>query len=215
METQDKDKNREAGKMWFQTSSGRTINLQTPPFTWPIVLADIAHALSNVCRWGGHTKRFYSVAQHSILVANHLEPHGPEVMLWGLMHDAAEAYVGDMIGPLKRFLRLTQYRSPYDQFEQSVHDAIALTFGLPKGFHHEDRIVDADLAALATENRDLCFESQEHKDWAFNSLPEPFPFPITPLSPQESEREFKKLFADLYCRVNPDATPPIDKEVSR
>lgn len=196
--------------MWFQTFTGRTIDLQAPPSKWPIVLADIAHALSNICRWGGHTRRFYSVAQHSILVANHLEPHGPEVMLWGLMHDAAEAYMGDMIGPLKRFLRSPQRRFPYDQLEQSVHDAIALTFDLPKGFHREDRVVDADLAALATENRDLCFGSKEHRDWALNSLPEPFPFPISPMFPDESEREFKKLFADLCLRVHPDLTPSIE-----
>lgn len=70
-----------------------------------INLVDIAHSLSNLCRWNGHTMRFYSVAQHSIFVASLMEK--PEDKLAGLLHDASEAYISDMARPVK--MRLDKY----------------------------------------------------------------------------------------------------------
>lgn len=68
-----------------------------------IDIRDIAHALSHLCRFVGHTSMFYSVAQHCLLVSEKI-PGGPEVKLAALLHDAAEAYVNDLPSPLKRWL---------------------------------------------------------------------------------------------------------------
>lgn len=84
-----------------------------------IEIVDIAHALSHICRFGGHTRSFYSVAQHSCRVAE-LVP--PEFKMPALLHDGAEAYLGDVITPLKKLLPV------YTEIEESFMRAIAARF---------------------------------------------------------------------------------------
>jgi hypothetical protein len=81
----------------FNSFTGRKIDL-IEPTPEMICIDDIAHALSNICRFGGHTRQFYSVAQHSVLVCAVVPDHLKQV---ALLHDAAEAYTGDIIKPLK------------------------------------------------------------------------------------------------------------------
>src|SRR4051794_27255584 len=73
-----------------------------------IEIRDIAHALGNLCRFGGHCRVFYSVAQHSCLVADLVERRGAgvECVHWALLHDASEAYLGDLPHPVKRYSEL-------------------------------------------------------------------------------------------------------------
>lgn len=80
--------------------SGSKIKLDDPS-PGDINIGDIAHALSHICRWGGHSPRFYSVAQHSVLVS-YLAPK--ELRMAGLLHDSPEAYLGDVVKPLKVML---------------------------------------------------------------------------------------------------------------
>lgn len=129
------------------TSSGRRF-WPADPRVDDICIGDIAHALSMQCRFGGHSKAFYSVAQHSVLVARLVSPGNALV---GLLHDATEAYLQDIIRPLKRELRAT-----YKPLETAWAGAIGLVFGLgdlladlPKEVH------DADRAVLVAEHRDL------------------------------------------------------------
>lgn len=82
---------------YIQTFSGGRAYLLDPR-PEDIRLLDIAHGLSNVCRFGGHTREHYSVAQHSVLVSEICQPDNALV---GLLHDASEAYIGDMVSPLK------------------------------------------------------------------------------------------------------------------
>lgn len=87
---------------WMLTATGHRVFVNDPrPEDFHI--EDIAHALSHICRFGGHARGFYSVAQHSLLVADILQSAGRprHVLFAGLMHDAAEAYVGDIIRPIK------------------------------------------------------------------------------------------------------------------
>lgn len=83
--------------------SGAYVDLLGPKVD-TINIHDIAHALSHICRFGGHTATFYSVAEHSIHVSNALwrSTGNVDLALAGLLHDAAEAYIGDMVRPLKR-----------------------------------------------------------------------------------------------------------------
>lgn len=87
---------------YMLTSSGRDF-IPAQLMSADVCITDIVHALSLICRFGGHTSEHYSVAQHSLLVARILAALGasPEVQLAGLMHDAHEAYIGDIPTPIK------------------------------------------------------------------------------------------------------------------
>lgn len=115
---------------WIQTYTGRQV--------WPLEalgdfhLLDIAHSLSHICRFGGHVRSFYSVAQHSVLASRHIEPRHAA---WGLMHDAAEAYIGDITRPIKQSLSIIgdcpeAFRGIFD-VENALLAAIASEFALP------------------------------------------------------------------------------------
>lgn len=126
-------------------STGRYFSFLDPQ---PLTIEEIAHSLSKQCRFTGHIEDpegIYSVAQHSVLVSL-LVP--PEMALWGLLHDAVEAVVGDMSGPLKKLL--PEYKAIEDRCER----VILAAFGLDM----EDkppRVKREDLVALRTEQRDL------------------------------------------------------------
>lgn len=94
------------GNTSFLTYMGHAFDIFNPD-TWVFDLQDMAIALGNTCRFGGHVS-FYSVAEHSVRVARWLEDEGypPLVQLLGLMHDGIEAYIGDIIRPIKKYADL-------------------------------------------------------------------------------------------------------------
>ena len=122
-------------------------------------LADIAHSLSRICRFGGRCDPWYSVAQHSIWVAGFVEESHPHLALHALLHDAAEAYVGDQVRPIKRDLFVaTDARGPesFDRTERRIMRAIYEAFGLIAPSDADASVIKhADNVALATEARDL------------------------------------------------------------
>jgi len=93
-----------------------------------VTLPDIAHATANVCRASGQSDVFYSVGLHSLYVSRDLQRRGesPRTQLYGLLHDASEAYVADVPGPLKRHL------PNYRRAEERVQSAIWAAFDLPE-----------------------------------------------------------------------------------
>ena len=130
---------------WLQTFTGRRVDLIDPDPN-DIDIVDIAHALSHECRYGGHVGDFVSVAQHSVLVSQHCES---DDALWGLLHDASEAYLGDIVKPLKITGAFRQYRG----LERRMQAAICAHFGLPALEPLSVRRVDKALVAI--EARDL------------------------------------------------------------
>lgn len=173
------------------TRSGLQINLLRPDPAC-IHLEDIAHALGNLCRFTGHTRQFYSVAQHSVHVS-HLVP--PEHALAALLHDATEAYLGDVSSPLKH--QLPAYR----EIEARMESAIATRFGLTLPLHPS--IKAADLVALATEKRDLMAPDGE---WDCLADTQADPVRIYPVSfPYESTLMFLSRYSEIANKPTPSS----------
>lgn len=133
------------------TYSGRMIEPLNPDPS-QIELEDIAHSLANQCRFTGHVKEFYSVAQHSVLVSYEC---APEDALWGLLHDASEAYLADIARPVKKF---TKWGAGYLEAEIVLMHAVGKAFDFTpyKGYYLLPKSVkEADDLLLRTEMRDL------------------------------------------------------------
>jgi len=164
-----------------QTVGGRAFNFAHPEdFEYDV--EEIAHALSNLCRFTGHTTKFYSVAQHSVLVSRMVKPG---YALEGLMHDASEAFLGDVSTPLK------QYLIEYAHIERRVDTAIRKYFGLP--ICESDEVKGADRRVLATEFRDLMPLSQDRPHDVL-----PYTFKVEPWAPEYSRQLFIDTFQELY-----------------
>lgn len=170
---------------WIQTFTGRQF--------WPLdpepedfAVEDIAHALSLICRFGGHTNFHYSVAQHSLLVSK-LCP--PDYALEGLLHDAAEAYLADVPRPIKHDLGglMASYLQAEKQIERALADRFRLTYPWP------DIVKYADNVALATEKRDVM--KPEPAPWA--DLPPPHDVTIPSASSRFVEASFLSRLSGL------------------
>lgn len=153
MTDQTLDVNIEAKEFEIETFTGQFVNTKDPqPET--IRLEDIAHALSNTCRYGGHCKRFYSVAEHAVFVSYRLQRKGfgRVTQLAGLHHDDAEAYLNDIPRPMKPLLGQV-YEDLSDAMDIAVVDGLDLPFA--EGLFKSDRIKDADNWSLFVEARFL------------------------------------------------------------
>lgn len=161
---------------WMQTYTGRQFYplAAEPEDIDPV---DIAHALSLICRYGGHVNRFYSVAEHCVLLSQHV-PAG--YALWALLHDATEAYVGDMVRPLK------QHMPAYCDVEDRLMTVIARRFGL-YGAAIPDVVRDADSRILLDERAVLM--SAPPQPWGQDEL-EPLGVEVVGHDPRSAESLF-------------------------
>ena len=142
---------------WLQTYTGVPF-YPLDPRPEDINIEDIAHALSNVCRYGGHCKNFYSVGQHCCIVSR-LVPKGME--MWGLLHDASEAYLVDIPRPLKEYL------VNYYTIEEDCMNSVAAKFNLQMPIPEEVKL--ADNAALKIE-RELFMLKAEKAVWFIDDV---------------------------------------------
>ena len=166
---------------WIQMHSGVAF-WPLDPRADEVRIEDIAHSLSLLCRFGGHCRRFYSVAEHSVFVAQMVSP---EAALWGLLHDASEAYVVDLPRPLKRML------PGYSVIEKRVHLAIADHFGLPPEIPPE--VKAADEAMLLAEAHQL----MTIPPMPWEERGEPAPVALRCWSPERARAEFVIAFEKL------------------
>jgi 5'-deoxynucleotidase YfbR-like HD superfamily hydrolase len=164
----------------MQTYTGKLIDLAMFGED-DVRLADISHALSIINRFTGHSKAPYSVAQHSVMVSK-ITPQ--EFALWGLLHDASEAYLGDMATPLKSLL------PGYRELEEHVQKTIAKVFRLSWPMPPE--VKQADLRALMAEKRDLI--PCQH-DWGIDI--EPSCGPVSPYAWSEAKALFEARYREL------------------
>ena len=166
----------------IRTVSDRLINI-----LWPeaavVDINDIAHSLSLQCRYNGHVSEHYNVAHHSVIVSQHCPK---EDALWGLLHDASEAYLGDVNSPLKSVLGM------YKVIEKRHMNAICKAFGLPA--EEPKGVWVADKEVYLAEERDLRNRTVVREGLVA------YPSRIVPLSSGVSKAAFLARFDQLMSR---------------
>ena len=175
----------------IQTYTGEFFDF-SKPHPDMVNIWDIAHSLSNSCRFGGHTIHFYSVAEHSIILSNIVEDKDK---LWALLHDATEAYIKDIPRPLKFYLGDTM-----KELERNVLEAIKKKYGLTGDI--PNKVNELDIYMLFWEAQSV----MQHKLWESNpeehmaeksyKLFEGVERPKF-LPPEKAEAEFLMVFKQL------------------
>ena len=183
----------------ISTRSGRRLYLHNPSPS-QILIDDIAHGLAHQCRFNGQTNKFYSVAQHSVIVASILPP---ELKLAGLLHDAAEAYLGDIVQPLKELL------PDFEAIESRFANVIGERFNVD--LNHNAEVKRADLIALATERRDLM--PMEIVEWESLAGINPLRRSINPLSPEKAKAEFIDCYLNLTLKKENKRSAKLNKSL--
>jgi 5'-deoxynucleotidase YfbR-like HD superfamily hydrolase len=164
-------------------SSGATFDF-LDPWASDFTIDDIAHGLSQTCRYAGQCRSFYSVAEHSILVSR-LVPQ--EYALEGLLHDATEAFIGDITRPLKQML------PDFKAIEARVEEAIATRFGFKPDY--KAAIKPVDLQVLAAEQMQIM--PAGCADWAEKDNVVPADIAVESLDPVSAKAEFLARLAEI------------------
>lgn len=156
-----------------------------------VEIVDIAHALSNLCRFGGHCREFYSVAEHSVLIARYVwkKTRCPVLALQAILHDGSEAYLVDMPRPIK--VEIPQYLTIETAIQAVVMDAWDLPHSMPAF------VKECDNAILLTE-RDQNLASDE--GWWPDV--EPLPVKLKLWSPSKARRIFIREFNQYWSAAN-------------
>jgi hypothetical protein len=177
---------------YLQTVSGRWVNPFDPDLG-QLDAGDIARALANQCRFGGHSRVFYSVAQHCVIVSHVVEERGGDIedAFAALMHDAGEAYLGDMPHPIKHRSALgAAFREAEARLEEAIRERFKIKPDVPV-------VKMVDRALLAAERRAF---SSEAWHWPELEDVEPLDLELTAWSPDEAADEFAKRYAELEAR---------------
>ena len=165
-----------------------------------ICIEDIAHSLSMQCRYNGHINQFYSVAEHSYLVNKLVGLQTKEIdyklLLTALLHDATEAYIGDIIRPIKIAIPELAH------IEQIIWKQIAIKFDLPKIMPEE--ILESDHVLLEIEK--AFFRKTDKEKVSLELI-----FTVTPslkncLSPEQAELKFLEQYHRLTEIINEKKT---------
>ena len=167
---------------WIQTYSGKQLWLNAPMAS-DVHPVDVAHALSMLCRYGGHSASFYSVAEHCVLMSRAVPE---EDALWALLHDATEAYLGDVVTPLKRMLH------SYQRIEDDFMDVVMARFGLTGDM--PDSVRDADARIVLDERAALMLPTPA--PWKMDHL-EPLGVRVEGWEPEHAEQEYSRRLIEL------------------
>ncbi|MHB8602209.1 MAG: phosphohydrolase [Nitrosotalea sp.] len=178
---------------WIETFSGKKMYFLDPSPDM-IDIEDISHSLSLQCRFAGHTKKFYSVAEHSYRVGTWLWQRfgDASTALQGILHDASEAYLIDIPSPVKAHL------NNYGEIEGRLMRRINEKFGVP--YPYNDKVKLADMVMLKNEALHLMHSKGE--PWAYKFDTQDHSERLSPLchSPEEAKRVFMVWFNYLKER---------------
>lgn len=169
---------------WMQTFSGEAFYPLSPRIE-EVHAEDIAHALSLICRYGGHVKKFYSVAEHCVLLSRSVETKNA---LWALLHDATEAYLGDMVRPLK------QSMPHFVAAEEHLMRVICFKFSMSTKC--PDEVKEADTRILLDEKSQLMNPSLHV--WTSLVGMEPLGIDVHGWEPAKAESLFLERLNELH-----------------
>lgn len=173
---------------WIQTYSGKQY-WPTDPRAEDVDPVDIAHHLSNICRYTGACREFYSVAQHCVIMSHISQVCKEYMALAALLHDGAEAYTGDFARPVKREM------SAMKELDALNERAVFERFGLLNLLPLSPVIAWADRVMLATERRDLM--APPARPWVSCENVKPLSVVIYPMSPSQAKTAWLKRFHEL------------------
>lgn len=181
------------------TFSGKVFDLVNPKPEM-VCIEDIAHSLAFQCRYTGHTRFFYSVAQHCVLMADN--PELPGDSMKKLLHDADETYIGDMAKPWKQLLavdvsatrQVNQHYVSVGEFEHKIQDVIGLALGVDLSY--SAGVKESDITMAATEVRDVMTDMRPDFKWGYDFITL-VKEPIVSWTPQYAEQRF----LDAYERI--------------
>lgn len=198
------------GREHYLTGAGQQLNQPD--------ISEIAHALAQINRFTGHCKRPYSVAEHSVLVATIAASEGASTsaQLAALLHDAHEAYTGDVSSPAKWAIGM-----PWEVLEHSQATAVHNALGVRAAMcAHRAAIKRWDLIALATERCDLTsYDAARHMPWPMLDNPHSPVLPINLNLMAEARRDmrwgdwvqvFMQCYEDLQRKLRKQAPQPLE-----
>lgn len=182
------------------TYTGKIFDLLNPK-PEQVCIEDIAHSLAYQCRYTGHSREFYSVAQHCTLMAENSDLPGDP--LAKLFHDAAETYIGDIARPWKQLLwvqvnhgvgNLVNRHESVKEFEQKIQDVIGLALGI--NLSPSAEVKESDIRMMATEIRDLMPIIPDFSIWSIREN-NPVKQIVYPWEPNYAEEAFLECYHKL------------------
>lgn len=203
LKSMDNEHEHRAGD-WMTTYTGRQF-WPLDPRPEDVDIIDIAHALSMICRYQGHTQYFYSVAEHAILMARHSLLHRPndwEMALFCLLHDAAEAYVCDVVSPLKQSI------PAFSESEYVVLKAIASKFDFPLTFSDHEYVRELDHLIRYNEGKALL----PHNQWWEKYSPGLGAIELPSYSCRTAELVFLSMFNRLREEIEHEKSRPLSNQ---
>jgi hypothetical protein len=187
---------------WIETYTGRRF-WPLDPMPEDVCIEDIAHSLSNQCRFAGHSRGFYSVGEHCVLMA---QAAPAKCQLEALMHDASEAYLLDFPKPLKHMPAMSAYREAHARCMDVISKALGCDYSKCK-----KTIEILDMSMLAAEAKVLMRREEFEREssspewgpvWAEEMLARPIDVKLQGWSPKESEWQFLKAYAQYVSARN-------------
>lgn len=191
------------------TYTGKIFDLLNPEPEM-VCIEDIAHALANQCRYTGHTREFYSVAQHCVLMAENPELLGDP--LAKLLHDATETYIGDIARPWKKLLfvnipktkLINEHYESVREFEHKVQEVVGLALGVD--LSHSTEVKTSDIRMTATEIRDLMPVISDLSIWGISleDVNNPIRQTIVSWTAKYAEHRFLSAYKRLKMKESQD-----------
>ena len=173
---------------WMQTFSGVSF-YPLDPRAEEVRVVDVAHGLSMACRYAGQTRWFYPVAVHCVLVSLHV---APEFAREALFHDGSEAYIGDMIRPLKHTAEMYEFRKAEDLIQRAIFDAV----GVVSTPNSHRAVKEIDDRILVDEIDQLMHTPRAYRERMADL--EPLGITIPQMTPRQAEELFLARYHELF-----------------